>query len=284
MRIDFFLTQHGAGKEHCSSLLSFLEAAGHSVLPHDISCVADDETADRNADIVICYAIGGRQGKVKDRALAAGKPVVVMELGYLGSRYQNIGVSVLVGKDDRLHNNNGLFLAQGKSADDRLIALGISAETHDKAPVGKALLLGQVPGDSQLGGRDIEAWARDMTSTLNQAGYEVTFRPHPGVIAQPQTLTDAMRDHNIAAGFNSTALVEAIRLGVPFVCDERCQYFQASTTDLMKPTALSIEARRQFIANLAYCQHNVQQFGNGEAWAHILRLLEMRGVSYGQGT
>jgi hypothetical protein len=92
-----------------------------------------------------------------------------------------------------------------------------------------------------------------------------------------------MTSHNIAAGFNSTALVEAIRIGVPFVCDELCQYSQMSTTDIMKPSAQPIEARRQFLANLAYCQHNVQQFGNGEAWVHILRLLEMRGVSHGQG-
>jgi hypothetical protein len=164
---------------------------------------------------------------------------------------------------------------------DRLSALGVSLETQDKAPIGKALLLGQVPGDSQLGGRNIETWARDMMSTLGQAGYEVTFRPHPGLIPQPQTLTEAMLSHNIVAGFNSTALVEAIRLGVPFVCDEKCQYRKASTTDLMKPTTLSLDDRKQFLANLAYCQHNVQQFGNGEAWVHILRLLELKGVSHG---
>jgi hypothetical protein len=207
-----------------------------------------------------------------------GKPVVVLELGYLGNRYKNIGVSLLYGKDDRLHNNNGYFLINNSTPHDRLSALGVKVETQGKAPVGKALLLGQVPGDSQLGGKNIEAWARDMMSTLSQAGYDVTFRPHPGVIAQPQTLTDSMMEHNIAAGFNSTALVEAVRLGVPFVCDEKCQYFQASTSDLMKPTALTIEARRQFLANLSYCQHNAEQYRNGAAWAHINALMRLRGI------
>lgn len=284
MLIDFFVTQQGPGTEQCSALLSFLEGAGHMVNAMDIGVCREDDGFTRNADMIISYAIGGTQGAICRQALAAGKPVVVLELGYLGSRYQNIGVSLLYGSDDKLHNNSGYFLSTATMPDDRLRSLGIKVEAQNKAPVGKALLLGQVPGDSQLGGVNIITWARDMMSNLNQAGYEVDFRPHPGLIKPDMTLTEAMASHNLVAGFNSTALVEAIRMGVPFVCDEACQYAPMGTTSFMKPDAQPIEVRRQYLANLAYCQHNVEQFSNGEAWAQIARLLEMKGVANGQGT
>lgn len=282
MIVDFYLTQQGPGKEHCLALLSFLEHAGHQVDGHDINGVADDQTCRREADLVITYAIGGKQGILKDRALSAGKIVLVLELGYMGSRYKNIGMSLLVGKEDRLHNNNGQFLVSAKKPDDRLRALGVEVETQDKAPVGKALLLGQVPGDSQLGGVNIVTWARDMMSQMTQAGYEVTFRPHPGLIPQDMPLDAAMRAHNLVAGFNSTALVEAIRLGVPFCCDGACQYAAMSTTDMMRPMARTAEERRQFLANLAYCQFTTDDFGNGTAWAHAQELMRLRGVSHGE--
>jgi hypothetical protein len=278
MKIDFFVTQQGPGTEHCSALLSFLEEQGHEVVAADISAVIEEDACRRDCDIVISYAIGGTQGKIKDKALGMGKPVVVMELGYLGNRYQNIGLSLLHGKGDRIHNNNGYFLGSARRPGDRLDALGIGLETHDLAPVGKALLLGQVPGDSQLGGKNIITWARDMMSQMNQAGYEVTFRPHPGVIKPDHTLQEEIMSHNITAGYNSTALVECIRLGAPFVCDADCQYISMSTGDLMRPTSQPMADRSQFLANLAYCQHNAEQFRNGDAWAHIQALMRLRGV------
>jgi hypothetical protein len=284
MIIDFYLTQQGSGKEECLSLLSFLESIGHQVDGHDINGVAEDQTCRRETELVITYAIGGQQGVLKDRALSAGKPVLVLELGYLGSRYKHIGMSLLVGKDDRLHNNNGRFLKNAQMPDDRLRSLGVEIETQDKAPVGKALLLGQLPGDSQLGGVNIITWARDVMSMMNQAGYEVTFRPHPGLIPSEKTLTEEMVAHNLVAGFNSTALVEAIRLGVPFCCDGFCQYVGMGTTNMMRPVAHSAAERRQFLSNLAYCQFTTEDFGNGTAWAHARELMDMRGVRHGENT
>lgn len=278
MRIDFYLSQMGQGHEECSALLEYLVCNGHEVQGRDLCC-ADDETLDNGTEMGIFYAIGGRQGDVCRRALDAGKPCLVLELGYMGNRYKNLGVSLLYGAHDRIHNNNGTFLSSARKPADRLQTLGVEVQPSSETPsVGRGLVLGQVPGDSQLGGKDIVRWCQEATTALSCCCYDVTFRPHPGVIKPTMSLEEAVRQANIVGAFNSTALVECIRLGVPFFCDSDCQYASMGTTDLMKPVVKALEDRRQFLANLAYCQYNAEEFRHGMAWRHVEELMAARGL------
>jgi hypothetical protein len=198
--------------------------------------------------------------------------VWVIEQGYIrsGDRW---AVSLL--DSHGVHNNNGYFLEGQKCPSDRLEEIGVSI-THTKGRDGKrALIMGQVEGDTQLGELNFEQWKKDTIERLEGKGYEVNYRPHPVVETPTQSLFKDLAQCDLACAYNSTSLVECIRLGVPFICDENCQYISMAT-DLDNPRAKSKREREQFMQNLAYCQYTPEEYRNGEAWEHMKRLYELR--------
>jgi hypothetical protein len=121
-----------------------------------------------------------------------------------------------------------------------------------------------------------------MISILASCGYDVSFRAHPGLITPTKSLEDDILSANLVVAYNSTGLVEAIRLGVPFICDAGCQYYAMSAKDdLMKPSARDFTDRAQFLSNLAFCQYKMVAFKNGEAWSHVEDLMRLRGIHHG---
>jgi len=277
------------------ALLEWLRGQGNIVEAHDCQSVGSDERADM-CDMMLFYAIGGRQGIIKEDALNKGIDCIVLEFGFM-DRMNHLGVSLL-DSDHRIHNNNGDFLMMAKSPLDRLEKLGVEVtESPVRAPAPKrrgrkpknapvapqgtdkvAIVLGQVDGDSQLGGINLADWTKDTMKTLEMVGYRVEYRPHPGIQRSMETLEDAVQRADLVAAYNSTALVEAVRVGVPFICSDLCQYFGMSTKNIAAPTAKPIEERRQFMANLAYCQYDAEEFGDGTAWRHIENLAQLREV------
>jgi len=283
MNIELYVIQHEKQRAHCEGLDAFLREAGHSVTTHEATSVAGRQHAESNTALSIFYGLGGEVGRIKEEQLAAGKMAAVMEFGYL-NRYEYVGVSLL-SQSSTTHNNSGDFLASARKPDDRLLALGGQEATEPKRSPGRpskktsktAVILGQVPGDTQLGGVDLETWTRDCISTLQSVGYEVDFRADPKIAPSKETLTEALKRADIVAAVNSTALVEAIQIGTPFICSDHCQYAPMATDNIVTPKAKTIEERQQFLANLAYCQYNPAEFRDGSAWAHLVELAKMRG-------
>ena len=278
MKINLYMIQQGPRRAHCDALYDYLRGQGHEVIPHNIHNMSSSEQADADTGMVISYAIGGEQKRVIDEVRGRGIPCVVLEFGYLGDRYEHLGVSLL--GPNGVHNNNGDFLLRAEKASDRLDALrgqGAQAAQQTKNGKGKtALILGQVPGDSQLDGKDIVAWTRDATHAMESLGYSVIYRPHPQVIKTDTPLDDAMIGASCVVSYNSTALVRAIQLGIPIFCSDVCQYYGIAGTNLADPKPIAKAKRQQFLANLAHCQYNAKEFRDGTAWAHIQELQSMR--------
>jgi hypothetical protein len=282
--ISIYHPQMGHGREHGDGLVASLRSLGQEVR----ACASEyANAADPVHDLtgLIVYGLRGGARRLADAALDAGAPVCVLELGYIADRSAFLGVSRLT-PARRYHNRNG-YLLSGPDAiqrpADRLQALGVEAlpgkqpadqpkgKKGQRSPVSDAprtaLILGQVPGDSQLGGEDPAAWGEEWTASLRSQGWTVDLRPHPDVKAATRPLDADIRAHDLCLSFNSTSLVRCIELGIPFLCHESCQY-HAMSGQAGKPQA----ERQQFLQNLAYCQYQVEEFADGTVARYIMQL------------
>lgn len=161
---------------------------------------------------------GWRRGKMLH---AMGHQVLVLERGYLGDRfaYTSLAWNGLNG-----HGTFGTF-----EDDTRLAKLGVQMKPW-KTGGDYVLLMGQVPGDASLNGRNMVPWY-EQAAMLAQTAYEmpVRFRPHPKVMQRGDkrkpthsVLSTASLEEDLAGAFvavtwNSNSAVDAVMAGVPTV-------------------------------------------------------------------
>lgn len=212
-------------------------------------------------DNVCCW--GWRTGKLHR---AAGRQVLVMERGYIGDRFfwTSMGWNGLNGrakffdpKDDGARFNK-LF--------SNLLRPWIPAGEY-------SLLIGQVPGDAALQGKDLLPWYNERAAHLQRTyGLPVVFRPHPqalkrgvnhkiqGTIPNKGDLADAINKAMVVDTFNSNAGVESILAGKPtFTADIGAMARGVSNT-LSEPDRLS------WAGGLAWRQFSPNEMKSGLAW------------------
>lgn len=173
--------------------------------------------------VVCCW--GWRVGQ---RMKAAGHQVLVMERGYLGDRFAwtslgwnglNGYASVPACPDDggaRFDEHFGKLLQPWNPAGEYV------------------LLVGQVPGDASLRGRDMGPWYADAAARAAAAyGLPVRFRPHPmalvrglgrqvpGAPTLGGELRDAVAGAAVVVTYNSNTGVEAVLAGKPTVTEDQ---------------------------------------------------------------
>lgn len=153
-----------------------------------------------------------------------GHEVLVLERGYLGDRFSwtSIAWNGL--------NGRGTFAATPDDGGARYRAHHAPWSPW-RPPSGYALIVGQVPGDASLQGRDLEPWYVQMAAKAREAGLEPVFRQHPvarqrGYRQGPRdvrslggTLDEALGGAAVAITFNSNTGVDALLAGVPVVVD-----------------------------------------------------------------
>lgn len=216
-----------------------------------------------------CTVWGWRAGE-RIRAGGYDKPILVMERGYIGDRWQwtSLGWDGLNGrarwnaaKDDgeRFWKNHG--------------HLACGWEKHD----GYVLLIGQVDGDMALRGVNFGAWAKGCVSSLEARGLDVRFRPHPEAIRRGQTppvtsgqhvggdLRDALAGASFVVTWNSNTGVDAVLAGVPAVTmDEGAMAWPITSHSIDAP--LVTPDRSQWFRDMAWRQWTLSEFEDGSAW------------------
>lgn len=228
--------------------------------------------AGRGVTHVACW--GWRQGAA---LRAAGHEVLVMERGYVGDRFAwtSLGWNGLNGR------------AQFSEV----------PPTHpmpDMAPWrqggGYVLLLGQVPGDASLQGKDLSYWYAQTAGAARKAyGLPVLFRPHPlaarrgghrpvpGTLLSEGTLEHALTGAAVAITWNSNSAVDAVLAGVPTVtADEGSMAWEVTghqIGDTVTPD------RTQWLQRLVDRQWTMDEIRSGAA---VRPLLEMLDGSYVQ--
>lgn len=195
----------------------------------------------------------------------AGIPVIVTDLGYVRRADHD-------GDDGYYQAGIGRigWLPPFSVPGDRWLALGLRVEPAPSVPGGRILALGQVPFDSQhgMGESALDGWLKKRVRGVQQVAGElpVVYRPHPNqkgkldweVVERNRPLTEAIADSRVVVTYNSTAGTEAVRLGIPVVCDPGAHYAGVAW-------APHRTTREGYFYRLAYAQWTLAELADGTA-------------------
>lgn len=248
--------------------------------PHTRLMVFDFEYVE--ADIAVVFGvyksrvkISWPRGKVIEKQLAAGKPVLVLETGYINrgdgeDNHYAAGFNGLNGRADFKNKNMPA---------DRAEKLGVRLK--DRQYGEKILLCGQVPQDASVDHIDIARWLNDARDEIkSRTSREIVFKTHPQAQVGPiegcgyttKPLLEAIQGCQCVVTFNSNAAVEAVIEGVPvFAFDAGSMALAVANTEWDALDSPALPDRTQWLSDLAYCQWNLDEMRSGEAWSHLLR-------------
>ena len=245
---------------HQSAMLEGLRA-------HGVDAIANIGGA-VTTDYVACW--GWRRGQV---LRAEGRSVLVMERGYLGNRFEwtSLAWNGL--------NNRGTFPT---------ISDPSRFKEHFKLQPWKTggdyvLLMGQVPGDMSLQGRDLTSWYNEAVIEAQRAyALPVKFRPHPlalkkgyknipfGATLATGTLEDSLAGAAVVITYNSNSGVDAVIAGVPTVVSDSGSMAVDVAAD--KVGRFFRPDREQWAAELAWKQWSLDEIRSGFALEHLLAM------------
>lgn len=209
---------------------------------------------------------------------ARGHEVLVLERGYIGDRFKMTSLAW-----------NGLngHAKFAPGIDDGGARFREHAQLKPWKDGGDyALILGQVPRDASLRGRNLVPWYVQTAAQIKKIhGLKVKFRQHPDVtkkkyrqfVAGAELSTGALEDELAGAAFtvcyNSNSSVDSILAGVPCVVDDRgsMAYEVCGHTlhDVVRPY------REPWAHALAWKQWDLEEIRSGAA---LRGLLEIHGT------
>lgn len=215
---------------------------------------------------VACW--GWRNGR---RFRAHGHNVLVFERGYLGDRFKWTSVAW------NGLNNYGDFCLPEKVSFDRFEQnFTMKPWRHNGDLI---VVMGQVPGDMSLRGRDLTEFYTDAGKRLAAIHKkEVVFRPHPvgverGCNFRPRLkhvygdLQETLDKAFMVVTFNSNAGVDAVINGIPALSFDKGSMAYEVTghkfSDRITPD------REDWAARLAHCQWTPDEITNGDYWERM---------------
>lgn len=219
---------------------------------------------------VACW--GWRMGRTLRRQ---GHEVLVIERAYLGDRFAwtSLAWNGL--------NGYGDFGEQPDDGGERFRA-NFTISPWRESEGEYILILGQVPGDASLQGRNLMPWYESVAYLAHQAYRRpVVFRPHPNVASKgirqhPRhtsicfagSLDEALRGAHLAVTFNSNSGVDAVLAGVPTLTfDPGSMAYAVSghkVGEVLKPD------RDEWAHKLAWKQWRMSEITDGTALKSLL--------------
>ncbi len=226
-------------------------------------------------DVAHVVVWGWRQGEQYRRM---GYEVLVMERGYIGNRfhYTSLGFNGLNGwatfpayPDDggaRFKEHGGVLKPWRRDGE-------------------YALILGQVPHDASLRGKNMLPWYMDKAKEIEKAyGIPVHFRPHPdlqkrglkqfvdGCLPSTCTLDEALGGALFTVCFNSNSAVDSILAGVPCVAgDIGTMAWEVASRSI---DVLRYPEREAWAHKLAFTQWNPDELRSGKALEEICKTMK----------
>lgn len=167
---------------------------------------------------------GWKMGKIYK---SKGFNTLIMERGYIGDRfhYTSLGWNGLNGYAD--------FPEYPDDDGERFYAHGGQIKPWKKSG-DYALILGQVPNDASLQGKNLIPWYEEMAKKVTDIyKIPVHFRPHPdcarkginqvvnGTIKSEGSLQEALDGAKFTIAYNSNSCLDSILSGVPCVAGDR---------------------------------------------------------------
>lgn len=258
----------GGTMSHFGSLMSALclgmEVQGDEVVHGELLGCGDVQ-----ADVSLVW--GWRRG-LKAQQRWPGRPVLVMERGYVGDRFlwTSLGWNGL--------NGHAKF---PKPPPNQLIDRFRLHFGHPRpwaTRQGYALILGQVPSDAACRGVNLATKYRGWASQLKAEGWNVKFRPHPKAqrlslgfpisMFTRGTLEEALAGAAFSVSWNSNSSVDSVLQGVPSVTLDRGAMAYPVTSHMLSHPII-MPAREDWASQLAWCQWLPEELATGEAWKHV---------------
>lgn len=255
--------QHSDHQEsHAAALADGMRAHGIPVeLVYNLEHVRTDHVA--------CW--GWRSGS---QLRAQGREVLVMERGYMGDRFAwtSLGWNGL--------NNRANFGIRDDGAERFRKHFGHLLKPWNSAG-DYVLLIGQVPGDMSLQGRDLAPWyAKQAARAAALYKLPVRFRQHPeavrrgmrqdvpGTVGMGGDLQSALSAAAVVITFNSNAGVDAVMAGkLTVAMDHGSMALPVALADLPERMHCEFREREGWAERLAWCQWTMDEIRSGEAWA-----------------
>lgn len=281
MNVNIYLS--GSNQVHDKVLRSF-----YAGVPVTQSLTAELRDVHKPTPAEIAVVFGVRKekvplsyprGEVIRRQLAAKKPVVVLETGYVkrgdgDDHYYAAGLNGLNGRADFRNRN---------MPGDRWAKLGVTLEPW-RHRGGSIIVCGQVPWDASVQHHDHMGWIRQTVAKLNAyTTRHVIFRPHPlarnlnygalpGAEISHKPLADDLDGAHAVVTFNSNTAVDSIIRGIPaFTTDPGSMAWEISDHDLSEIEKPNWYQREQWANNLAYTQWTMREMAQGWTWSHLFR-------------
>lgn len=230
--------------------------------------------------IVACW--GWRLGK---KLRMAGHDVLVMERGYLGDRFKwsSLAFNGL--------NGRGTFAKAPNDGGARFDSHFSLAPWHTGGDY--VLVMGQVPGDASLQGRDLMPWYEQACrNAAYKYGLPVMFRQHPMAIkcgykqtvkrfeSSAGSLDEALSRAALVITYNSNVAVDAVIAGVPAIAVDKgsmaWNVVGHSIGEKLMPD------RQNWAHELAWKQWQLSEIANGSALVDLLRIPLAGDHSYGR--
>lgn len=199
-------------------------------------------------------------------------PVLVMERGYLGNRFEwtSLGWNGLNGRAKFPEINASWPLARRRFERN----FGDLMKPWQRRD-GYALIMGQVPNDASCANVNMPHFYRSTAAKLLSIGYQVRFRPHPLApekgtpgYTTKGTLQEDLGGAALVVNWNSNSGVDAVLAGVPLVaCDEGSMAWEVASHSLDRPVIFP--DRTDWAARLAWKQWLPSELADGSAWRTI---------------
>jgi hypothetical protein len=222
-------------------------------------------------DLLVMW--GTRKKFAIDTQKQVGGEVVILERGYLLDRFEWTSVSFGGGL-----NNRGIFRGpfHDGSRWERHFAHLMQPWRLLDSRRGYALIIGQVPGDMSLGGKDLQPWYESKSFHLHNMGWSVRFRPHPVAVERRQvlpvrgaptiggTLQAALAGAGMVVTWNSNTGVESVLAGVPTISAD-CGSMAWTVTGHELGEIVTPD-RTAWAHKMAWCQYQRDELESGFAW------------------
>ncbi len=208
------------------------------------------------ADLLMFWGPGSPERRfVMQQHQARGGTAVVWDLGYW-QRETKVRVSI-----DAAHPQR--WVMRRDWPDDRLQADGVTL-ANVWNPLGPVIVAGiGRKARVQYGADAIATWEADMMRAAAARGCAVRYRrkqadapiPEGAVLTGDAPIDQILTGASLLITWHSNVAVDAIRLGIPVICqDGAAAAVCPSTFSLEPPAPLPVALRDRFLANLAYFQ------------------------------
>ena len=242
-------------------------------LAEGVRACGDEPRFSQNPDGSDVHVFWGLRRAWGRRALAAKKPSLIIERGYLGDRLREwyaLGWNGLNGAADFVNDD---------VPPDRWETLWRPQMQPWRDGGDYALVIGQVPGDMALRGLGIYSWAERVALEARRRFGKVYFRPHPqdkrardiqACPTMPGSLAEAFEGAEVVITYNSNTAVDAVMAGIPAVaCGPGSMAHAVTSRGISAP--LFTGDREDWGRRIAYAQWNPTEIRDGTAWRHVTR-------------